>query len=169
MSIRELLEKEHSKSQCDRVVQYIGSSQTRFAELMRLFFSGEYRITQRAAWPLSYCVKTHPEWIQPYFKELLDNLDRTDLHASVARNTLRLLQFVDIPSSFQGRVMHTAFSLIEAARTPIAIKAFSLTILGRLSAQYPDIQGELTLLIEQQWEQATPAFRSRARKILKPT
>jgi hypothetical protein len=166
MSIRELLEQEHTKSQCDRIVRYIGGSEERFAELMRLFFSGRYRITQRAAWPLSYCVRQHPGWIRPYFKELLDNLDRKDLHPSVARNTMRILQFVEIPKKFHGRVMSTSFGFVESVETPIAIKAFSLTVLQNLSSLYPDIRGELKLIIEQQWENATPAFRSRARKIL---
>lgn len=166
MSLRELLEQEHSKKQCDRIVKLIGANEDRFRELLALFFSGEYRITQRAAWPLSYCVKRHPEWILPHFKTLLDNLDRKDLHSSVARNTLRILQFVDIPKRFHGRVMNTAFSLIESPDTPIAIKAFSLTVLERLSSLYPDILGELRLIIGQQWAQATPAFRSRAKKIL---
>jgi hypothetical protein len=54
-----------------------------------------------------------------------------------------------------------------AADTPIAVKAFSLTILSNLSAAYPEIRGELKLIIEEQWEQSTPAFRSRAKKVLR--
>jgi hypothetical protein len=47
------------------------------------------------------------------------------------------------------------------------VKAFSLSILSNLSADYPEIRGELKIIIEEQWEHATPAFRSRAKKILK--
>lgn len=65
INIHQLLQKEHSKKQTDRIVKYIGDDKTRFATLIELFFDGEYRITQRAAWPLSYCVREHPELIQP--------------------------------------------------------------------------------------------------------
>ena len=167
MDLHQLLRSEHSKKQTDRIVRYIGDDRERFAVLIELFFKGEYRITQRAAWPLSYCVRAHPALIGPYFKPLLDNLARKDIHVAVVRNTLRLLQDVDIPKRYHGRVMTTCFDFIQSVETPIAVKAFSLTVLANLSALYPEIRGELKLIIQEQWEHATPAFRSRARKILK--
>ncbi|HTI10968.1 MAG TPA: hypothetical protein VL832_20500 [Puia sp.] len=167
MNLYELLEAGHSKKQCDRIVSYIGKDKDRFAGLMRLFLQGEYRITQRAAWPLSYCVRQHPQLIGPYFKPLLDNLEKPGNHVAVTRNTMRLLQDVDIPKKYQGRVMNSCFEFIQAPETPIAVKAFSLTVLQHLSGEYPDILPELKLIIEEQWEQAPPAFRSRAKKILK--
>jgi hypothetical protein len=169
MDLHQLLRSEHSKKQTDRIVRYIGDDAARFAVLMELFFKGEYRITQRAAWPLSYCVRAHPALIGPYFKRLLDNLARKDIHVAVIRNTVRLLQDVDIPKRYHGRVMSTCFDFIQSAETPIAVKAFSLTILANLSSQYPEIRAELQLIIEEQWEHATPAFRSRAKKILRDT
>jgi len=167
MDLLKLLRAEHSKRQCDRIVAYIGDDKDRFAQLIELFFRGEYRITQRAAWPLSYCVRRHPELITPYYRQLLDNLGRKDIHFAVARNTVRLLQDVSIPKRWHGRVMSVCFELVEDPATPIAVKAFALSILSNLSNDYPEIRGELKTLIESQWEQATPAFRSRARKILK--
>jgi hypothetical protein len=167
MDLLKLLREEHSKKQTDRIVTYIGADKGRFAMLIQLFFKGEYRITQRAAWPLSYCVRQHPELINPYYKPLLDNLARKDIHIAVIRNTVRLLQDVNIPKRYHGRVMSTCFDFIQSPETPIAVKAFSLTILSRLSTDYPEIHGELRLIIEEQWEHATPAFRSRAKRILK--
>jgi len=167
MDILESLKQEHSKKQTDRIVNYIGGDKDRFATLIGLFFAGEYRITQRAAWPLSYCVRAHPELIGPYFKRLLDNLERKDIHVAVVRNTVRLLQDVTIPKKHQGRVMSICFDFVQAPETPIAVKAFALTILSNLAAGYPDIRGELKLMIEEQWEHSTPAFRSRAKKALR--
>jgi hypothetical protein len=167
MDLLQLLRSEHSKKQTDRIVRYIGDDPARFAILMDHFFKGEYRTTQRAAWPLCYCVRAHPALIGPYFKPLLDNLARKDIHVAVIRNTVRLLQDVDIPKKHHGRVMSACFEFIQSPETPIAVKAFSLSILGNLSALYPEILGELKLIIEEQWEHATPAFRSRAKRILK--
>ncbi len=167
MDLLKLLRAEHSKKNTDRIVDYIGDDKDRFAQLIQLFFKGEYRITQRAAWPLNYCVRHHPELITPYFKPLLDNLDSTDIHVAVIRNTVRLLQDVSIPKRYQGRVMSTCFRFVEAPDTPIAVKVFSMTILSQLAAEYPEIGPELKLLIDDQWEHATAAFRSRAKKALK--
>ncbi len=134
---------------------------------MALFFKGEYRITQRSAWPVSYCVRAHPDLIRPYFKRLLDNLERKDLHVAVIRNTLRLLQGVPIPKRFHGRVMNTCFDFIQSQEAPIAVKAFSLSVLENMTKQYPEILAEIKLIIDDQWEHAAPAFRTRAKRILR--
>ena len=167
MELQNLLRAEHSRKQTDRIVLYVGGDKERFNALIELFFAGEYRITQRAAWPLSYCVRQHPELITPYYRRLLDNLERKDIHVAVVRNTVRLLQDVSIPKRWHGRVMNICFEFIGGMETPIAVKAFALTILSNLSQEYPEIKAELKLVIDDQWEHSTAAFRSRAKKALK--
>jgi hypothetical protein len=166
MHIETELRKEHTKSQCDRIVKYIGDREDRFGELMQLFFSGEYRITQRAAWPMSYCVRNHPSLVKPWLGKMLDLLESENAHSAAKRNIVRLLQFIEIPKRYQGRVMNTCFGFIEDPGEAIAVKAFSLTVLENLSRAYPGILPEIKTIIEARWEQETPAFRSRARKIL---
>jgi hypothetical protein len=120
MNLYQLLEEEHSKKQCDRIVKYIGRDKERFAGLAQLFLKGEYRITQRAAWPLSYCVRAHPELIGPYFKRLLDNLGKDAIHVAVIRNTLRLRY----PYCRQGLFSYrTGTSQLGLSRDPSGIKA----------------------------------------------
>jgi hypothetical protein len=167
MHLLQLLKDELFKEQKDRIVAWIGKDKDRFAGLIDLFFKGDNRIAQRAAWPLSYCVRNHPELITPYYKQILDNLDRKNIHPAVVRNTIRLLQDVTIPKKFHGRVMNKCFDLVQLPETPIAVKAFSLTVLSNLAAEYPEIAAELKLIIEDQWDHATPAFRSRAKQALK--
>ncbi len=166
MNLNEALLQEHSKKQCDRIVDYIGKDKKRFAALMKLFFEGEYRQTQRAAWPMSYCVRNYPELIEPYFKPLIDNLRKRGLHNAIIRNTVRLLQDVEIPKIYHGKLMSICFDFIQSNEIPVAIKAFSLTILQKLSRSYPEILPELKLIIEERLPHESAAFRSRARKIL---
>jgi hypothetical protein len=166
MNIKEALLDEHSKDQCSRIAKFIGQDKERFAELMRLFFEGEYRVTQRAAWPMSYCVRDYPDLVKPYFGRLLNNLKKPGLHDSIPRNTLRLLQHVSIPKKFHGQLMSTCFHFVEKPETATAIKAFSLNILFNFTTQYPAIVPELKLLVADQWENETAAFRSSGRKIL---
>ena len=52
MNLRKEILKEHSKKQCEKNVAWIGNDKKRFNELFYLFLNGEYRITQRSAWPL---------------------------------------------------------------------------------------------------------------------
>jgi hypothetical protein len=167
MNLRDTILASHSKSQTDKIVKWVGSSQVRFDQLLNLFLDDEYRVTQRAGWPLSYCAQTHPVLISNRFGRLLKNLQKTGLHDAIKRNTLRMFQDIAIPKRYHGQVMNLCFSYIESPTEAAAIKAFSLTVLENLLLLYPDIKTELKLIIEERWEHETPAFHSRARKILK--
>ena len=133
---------------------------------MHQFFGNDYRVTQRAAWPLSYIVQENPGLVAPYFAKLIDILQKPGVHNAVKRNITRLLQSIQIPKKYHGRIMTICFGFISDITTPVAVKAFSLTVLDNLSKNYPEIAPELKLIIEERWEQETAAFRSRARKIL---
>ncbi len=167
MKLRDQILKEHSKANCDIIVKWVGDSQQRFDELFDLFLNDEYRVVQRAGWPLSYAVSAHPKFIQKHFARLLKNLQKPGLHNAVRRNTTRLLQDVDIPQRFQGQVMDLCFEYINSPTEFVAVKAFALTVLENLSKQYPEIKPELKTIIEDRWDYETAAFRSRAKKILK--
>ena len=97
MNLEKALLQEHSKKLANRIVNYEGADRERFAELIKLFLSGEYRLTQRAAWPLSYCVQFHPSLVGPHLNKLVKQLYRSDVHNAVTRNIIRLFQFIEIP------------------------------------------------------------------------
>jgi len=167
MNLREQLLKEHSRANCDTIVNWIGDRQERFNELFQLFLSDEYRVVQHAAWPLSYAVIQHPQLIKKHFTKLIGSLRKPGIHAAVKRNTMRLLQDIDIPQKYHGRIMDACFTYIAAPAEPVAVKAFSLTVLEKLSSRYPEIIPEIKLLIEENYDRETPAFRVRAKKFLK--
>jgi hypothetical protein len=167
MKLREQILKEHSKANCNAIVQWIGNSQQRFNQLFDLFLKDEYRVVQRAAWPLSYAVMDHPEFIKKHFSKLLKNLDKPGIHNSVKRNTVRLMQDIQIPEKFHGQVMNICFDFISSPDEAVAVKAFALTILENLSKKYPEIRSELKTIIEDRWDYETAAFRARGKKILK--
>lgn len=167
MDLRQAILKEHSKAQTNTIVQWIGNDQKRFDKLFNLFLNDEYRVIQRAAWPISNCVINHPKLIQKHFSKLIKNLHQPNLHTSVKRNTVRLLQEIQIPAKLHGEVMNTCFMYISDPQEKAAVKAFALTVLQNLSRQYPEIRNEIKLVIEERWDHETAAFRSRARKLLK--
>jgi len=94
-------------------------------------------------------------------------LSRKDVHDAVIRNSVRILQQIEVPDSLHGELMNHCFGFIESPSTPVAIKAFSLTTLFNLSKLYPEIKHELKLIIEERWNNETAAFKSRGKKILK--
>jgi hypothetical protein len=167
MDLRQTILAEHSKATCDKITKWVGNSQKRFNELFDLFLNSEYRVNQRAAWPLSYCVINHPELISTHLAKLVKNLHKAGIHDSIKRNTVRLLQHIDIPKKFHGEIMDICLRYISTPAEPVAVKAFSLSILQNLSQQYPEIKNEVKLIIEERWPYETAAFHTRARKFMK--
>ncbi len=131
------------------------------------FYTIEYKVVQRAAWPLSYAVIAHPALIKKHFSKLLKNLAKPNLHDAVKRNTIRLLQEIQIPERYQGEVMNICFDYIISPNEKPAVKTFALTVLEGLSKQYPEIKKELKTIIEDRWDFESAAFKARAKKILK--
>jgi len=166
MNLRDEILKEHSKKQTMKIVKYIGTDQKRFDELLRLFLADEYRVTQRAAWALSYCAIEHPELIQKHLKKIILNLEKP-VHVAVKRNTLRFIQFVQIPRTLQGRAAEICFRFLNDLKEPIAIRVFAMSVLANICQVHPELSNELRLSIEAQLPYGSAGVHSRAKKVLK--
>ncbi len=167
MNLRNAILQEHSKAQTLRISEYAGAAPTQFAELMTLFLGNEYRVTQRAAWAVAICSEKQPQLLHPWLKKLITNLSKTDLHAAVKRNTLRILQYVEVPRTLQGMTVTNCFILLRSATEPIAVKVFAMTVLSNVCKKEPGLIKELKLVIEAQLPQGSAGFLSRARKVLR--
>jgi hypothetical protein len=166
MNIREALRAEHSKRQTMAIVEHIGSDPKRFAELMSIFFEGEYRLTQRAAWPMNYCAERQPQLISPYLSRLVNQLERDDVHDAVKRNALRLMQFVDVPSRLKGKTYSICVELIADPLQPVAVKVFAVTVAAKIARPSPDLMKELRLVVKETLRHSSVALRKRAREVM---
>ncbi len=165
MDIRETLLAEHSKAQTMKIVEYVGGDAVRFSELMRLFLGDNYRISQRAAWAVGCCAEHHPELVKPYFGKLINQLENDNVHVAVRRNVVRMLQFVEIPKRYLGRVFDACLALVDDPSEPVAIRCFSMTVAARLASGSPELLNELRLVVDQHSANMTPGLRVRARRL----
>lgn len=166
MNIRDELLQIHSKSQATKIADYIGDNPGRFAELIKHLLGPVYRLLQRAAGPVSFCIERHPELAKPYFNVLIKQLERADAHVAVKRNVSRLLQFVEIPKRYHGRVFDACYNLLADPAEPVAVRVFSMTVAAKIAANEPELLDELRLVAKKYPQAATAGFRSRARRVL---
>jgi hypothetical protein len=166
MNLLEEILRRHSQSQSDKIARYVGADEYRFAELMTLFLNGPYRVTQRAAWPLSHCVEKNPLLLKPYYKKIFMMLEQTDVHDAVKRNILRMLQFVKIPRVWQSRAVNNCFALLSEGEQPIAIRVFAMTVLANIARDQPDLKNEIIPVIEDQLPYASAGFSARGKRVL---
>jgi len=167
LDLQQELLKNPGKSQVLRIVDSIGNDPQKFKTLLNLFLTGPYRITQRASWPVSICVEKNPELAKPHLKLLLQNLTKRPLHNAVKRNTIRLLQYVNIPQKLQGFAADICFHYLLDPKEPVAVRVFSMTVLANIATDKPDLKRELHLVLEDQLPYGSAGFISRARKTMK--
>jgi hypothetical protein len=167
MNIRSKILEEHSKAQTTKIVKFIGKNPRRFKKLVDVFLGGPYRVTQRAAWPISVIAEKEPQLIRPHLRKILNFARKRGVHDSVKRNAVRLLQFIEIPRSLHGNVADLCFSFLTDKNESIAVKCFSMSALASVAESNPGINSELRLIIEDQLPYASAGFRSRARRVIK--
>src|ERR1044071_5095211 len=102
MDIRKTLQAEHSKKQTLAIAAFIGSNPAQLKVLMDIFTGDNYRLTQRAAWPLMYVCKQNPQLLHKWIPFMLRLLKKKNLHVAVKRNVLRVMQDLPIPKSQMG-------------------------------------------------------------------
>ena len=154
------------KDQAAYAAEIIGDNDERFVALMKLFFSSDSHTCQRASWVVLHCIDQHPTLIVPHLKKMVNNLYNNPIDA-VKRNTIRALQFVEIPKSLWGKTIEICFQFLQSSTEPIAIKVFSMSVLYKLSQSVPEIKEELKVIIEDQLPYSSAGFRSRGSKVLK--
>lgn len=162
-TLREMLESGHNKELTLEIAAWAGRDRRRFSQVVDFMTGGDAKLAARAAWVASYCVDEHPAWLAPHLVRLLDRAEMAGTHPAVLRNTFRMLQTAPISGELEGRVLSMALAALGGA-VPVAVKAFSMTVIKRLAAGYPEILSEVELLIAEQAPGASPAFHARARR-----
>jgi len=164
--IQKSLLKPQTKENKDSVVNYVIDNPKEIDKLMSCFFSEEPLLNQRASWPMSVIGEKRPDILLPYLSRMLKKLDNP-VHDAIIRNTLRVMQTMDIPEELEGIVYDKCFNyLIDQNKAP-AIRAFAITVLSNIAIKYPDLKEELSKTIELYYPQGSKGFQSRARKELK--
>jgi len=168
MNIEKRLEAEHSKALTDAIVRYIGSNKTRLNELMDVFFDGDYRLTQRAAWAVGLVFEGQPDLLKGYYPKLIRMLKQPGHHPAITRNILRVLQTADIPEKYRAEILDICLPLIKSEAQPGAIRAFAISTAANFCSHYPELRHELELVFKElMLVPQSPAVRVRVRDACK--
>ena len=155
-----------SKVDAVRVADWVGADRRRFNQLMKQFLEGEYRVAQQSAWILGVCYDRHPWLITPWLGAIVKRIQEPGVHDGVIRNAIRILQCVEIPKELLGTVVALCFEYLNSYDTPIAVKAFSMTVLANAVDREPALQNELNASLTLLLQSPSAAVRARARMML---
>ena len=167
MDLNAQLLKVHNRENADLMANWVGTNQERFDRLLDILVSGDFKLAQRASWPLSISGMKHPFLVQNHLEQIIVNLKRKDIHNGVRRNTLNLFVYGIIPEILEGELMNLCFNYVADPLETAAIKSSSLGILEKLSKKYPEILPELKMIIQDQHPYEATSFKTKGRRILK--
>lgn len=159
--------KDHSKANVLSILKWIGEDEQKVEQLIKLFLAEDAQTVQRASWIISSLAEFSPKLMQKHLQIMIDRMVDASVHVGVRRNMIRSLQFMEIPESMHGVILDACFSFLENPKEGNVVQVFAMSVIERLTNEYPEIIPEFQLIIERNLENgASPAFKSRARKTL---
>ncbi|MEM7104034.1 MAG: hypothetical protein AAF502_12935 [Bacteroidota bacterium] len=167
MDIKTALLEEHSKDQIMKIVKFVEENDSRLAELMDIFFNGNFLEGQRAAWAVMHYASRNKNSMLPYVAQMLKNLEKPKLHDAVIRTTVRVWSETDLPENFLGEIFELCFNYLNNPKEKVAVRVFSMSVLFNIVKKEPELAEELRLVIEDHLPHGTAGFKSRGKRILK--
>jgi ADP-ribose pyrophosphatase len=140
-----------------------------FMKLFEYSLSSDKKLAFRASWTLTKVCDRFPEIIYPYLEQIVENLSKIDNESSL-RSFLRIISLSElekISSRHQGLLADFCFSALNSGFSAIAVKAYSMEILYKLSLVYPELSNELSTSIIILMEDGSAGITARGRMVLK--
>jgi hypothetical protein len=164
-SIANVLEADASDAARKNFAQQIMDGKFLLQDLHPMLFL-EGKAPMRFSWMLGYLAEQQAVLVFPclafYFKQR-HNFKILNFNRSLAK----LFSLAGIPEEIEGEVVSALFDWIQDKQSDVTIKTHSMMAIFKHSEGYPALRQELTLLIEEGWDQHPVSFKQTGRKILK--
>ena len=169
MNFREQILAELSKRNAVYMASVIGKDKKLFKEVFELILTNEEKVSGRAAWVIEHVWLDYPYMIDPYINDIIDFLPKSK-YDNQKRHFAKILStrnLNEIDEDRLGILIDRCFTWLEDPVYPTAVKMFSMLIIYNYIKIEPDLAKELIAIIENQYNDSTPGFKNRGKKILK--
>lgn len=168
--IREMVEKLMGTKQADWIATSVIENPSLLRKLIDFSYSNDRKIAFHSSWILTKAFDKSPVIFDSYLDLLTESLRKID-NQSAIRSFMRIISLTDpgkIRPGLHGSLADLCFSFLNSRSSSIAIKAYSMEILYRLTLIYPELASELALSVTKVTEDNDSAgIKARARSILK--
>lgn len=145
------------------------SDQSKLDLLINFFLGNNSRLQQRSSNVINHFFELFPQRLLQYADRIIFVLKQEEIHPAVKRNVVRLMQLIDL-SLLKDEVLsfliNTCFVFLQNTKEPIAVRAFSMTVLYHASLIYPELRNELRPILEEVLIYGSAGEKSRAQKTL---
>ena len=165
MDFEKLLKQRYSKETIQGIAEFLVQNPDSLHSYLKIIKDGKPGMSQRAAWALGHAGEMDKTILIPHLSTLIEILQHPK-HDAVTRNIYRVLQYVNIPEDFEGRIYNLCIRDLINPKQPVAVKCFGMTTAYNISKKHKELQSELKMVIEENLENASAGYKSRAKKIL---
>jgi 8-oxo-dGTP diphosphatase len=140
-----------------------------FLKLLEYSYTTDRKLAFRASWTLTKVCDKYPEMIYPYLSEIIEALPKFD-NESVQRSFLRILSLSNLENlngRHHGLLADYSFAALNSGLSAIAIKAYTMEILYKLSLIYPELANELASSIRILMEDGSAGIIAKGKAVLK--
>jgi len=167
--IREMLTERGGFGVCDILAENVLENQDVLALLVDYSFSKDKQLAFRASYCITKAEEKAPGITEKYYGLFAESLKRLD-NESVIRAFLKILNTYDfnkLNENHHGYIADSCFQWLNSSRSAIAIKAYSMDALLKLSFIYPELAAELKSSIIRLMEDGSAGTKARGAQILK--
>jgi hypothetical protein len=150
----------------DLLIQEVIKTERHFNTLLQLALHEKDPLAWRASWVLDGSDEQKPGLALAYITEIVRALPGLKSKGSL-RSLLRLLCRYDIPEEEQGLLIDLCFSYLVSELYPLAVKAHAMMIIYNHVLKYPELKDEFITVMQDQIDNNSVGFKSRARNLIK--
>ena len=150
----------------DLLIREVIKSESHFSTLLQMALHEKDPLAWRASWVLDGSDEEKPGLALKHISEIVNTLPDVKSKGSL-RSLLRLLSRYDIPEEQQGKLVDLCFSYLVSELYPLAVKVHAMMIIYNHVLIYPELKDEFITVMEDQVENNTVGFKSRARNLIK--
>ena len=150
-----------------------------FIPLLELSFDETNEASIKVSWVLDFVSREKLEWFYPHLDFFTDNISNIK-HDSIVRPMARICELLAkaytskkdteinkyLTKSHIDKIIETGFDWIISEQK-VAVKAYTMEVLFLFGKEVDWVHEELKLILAQEISGGSPAYKARAKKILK--
>jgi hypothetical protein len=144
---------------------YLIKEQVELIHLTELL-DAEHPVGMRFTWLLGHILEENPGQIAPIVSYCFEHRNQYTF-PGIKRTLAKMFWLAGVPEKIEGLVVDELFKWVLDPKIKVAVKVYGIDALCNMVLKYPDLKEELLIVIDDQLDKNSVAFRARAKKVLK--
>ncbi len=144
---------------------YLIKEQIELTQLTEIL-DAEHPIGMRFTWLLGHLLAEAPTQVRPIVTYCFTHRNQWTF-PGIKRSIAKMLWLAGVPEEIEGLVVDELFQWVLDPKVKVAVKVYSLEVLLSMVLKYPDLKEELLIVIDDQLDKNSIAFKVKAKKVIK--